>query len=300
MSFLPALGGETVTIRLQPRDLAIGGLDWLDLGGTCRQRLERGLAARAGMVVVTGPTGSGKTITLYSALKHVSTPAKKVVVIESPIETTLPGVVQVGVTSTMTFPAALKCALRSDANVIVLGELQDQETVSLGLKAALTGHLVLAGMHAADAARALCRMIEMGATRYEVAEGVRLVTSQRLVRRLCPECSVKSAPPAELLAWAEQAAVRGGLDWKVQPRQFKREVGCPKCSVTGFKGRRPACEALEMTPGIAKLILDGAGEDGIRALAVTQGMVTMAADAVRRACAGETSLAEAMREIEGA
>jgi excisionase family DNA binding protein len=296
IAFLPALGGETMNMRIMPRDIAVGGLDWLGLDRVSRSRLERGLAVRSGMVVVSGPTGSGKTTALYSAIKHVATPANKVLSIEDPIESTLPGVVQVPVTGSMPFSALLKAALRADANVIVIGELRDQATVSLGLKAAMTGHLVLSGMHALDSARALRRMVEMGATRYEVAEGVRLVTSQRLVRKLCPECSVKDSPPAELLAWAAKAATEGGLNWQAMPRQFKKEVGCPKCSMTGFKGRLPAFEALDVTPGIAKLIQDGAAEDEIRALAVKQGMVTVAADAIRRACAGETSLAEAMRE----
>ncbi|MEK7474110.1 MAG: ATPase, T2SS/T4P/T4SS family [Candidatus Coatesbacteria bacterium] len=296
MAFLPSWTGETMNARLMPRELAVGGLEWLGLREPGSLRLERALAARSGMVVMTGPTGSGKTTALYVAINHVNTPAKKIVAIESEIPYALPGVVQVPVRGEVTFAAALRAALRADPNVIVIGELVDGETVSLAPKAAMTGHLVLSAMHATSAAGAIRRMVEFGASPYDVGESVRLVTSQRIVRKLCPDCRVKDTPSADQLAWAQQAATGGGLDWKALPRKFMKSTGCAKCGGTGFKGRRVAFEALEVTPAVAKLIREGAADDAIQSLAVKQGMVTMAADGVRAACAGETSLAEVMVE----
>ena len=296
MAFLPALAGETMSARISQREIQVGGLDWLDLNPGARKLLDRAMAARSGMVVFSGPTGSGKTTALYAAIKQVATPANKVVSIEDPVEGALPGVVQVMVNASVPFPAALKATLRADANVIVVGQLSDGETVPLAVKAAMTGHLVLTAMHAASAARAIRRIVEMGAPAYDVSEGVRLVTSQRLVRRVCPECSVNDSPTADQLKLAAKAAAEGGLDFDAQPRKFRKAVGCPKCNMTGFKGRKVAFEAIEVTPVIAKLVRDGAPEEEIQAQAVRQGMLTMAADAVRRACAGETTLTEAMVE----
>jgi len=299
-AFLPAIGGMVMNIRILPRDIAVEGLDWLGVNPVSRKRLDRVLSAKpgrqAGMVVFSGPVASGKTTALYAAVKEVATPERKVISIEDPVEGILHGVVQTPVTGALPFPALLKAALRADANVIAIGELVNAETITLGLKAAMTGHIVIAGMNAASSARALKRMVEIGVAPYDIAEGIRLVTSQRLVRRVCRDCAVKDTPTAEELGWAAAAAAACGLDWEAQPRKFMKGAGCPKCGGTGFRGRIAAFEALEVTPAIAKLVREAASEEQIEALAVKQGMVTMAADAIARACAGETTLSQAMAE----
>jgi len=191
----------------------------------------------------------------------------------------------------------MRAMLRSDPDVLMLGEVRNFEALQTAHQAALTGHLVLTTLHADTAAGALKRMVDMGSPPFLVSDSVKLTLSQRLVRLLCPDCSVEREPPLEHLHRAEQRARAGGLDWDALPRAFRDSVGCPKCSQTGYRGRTVIAEMLEMTPDIAGALNRGAGIEELQAVAVRQGMTTMAADGVRRAATGRTSLAEVFRTL---
>jgi type II secretory ATPase GspE/PulE/Tfp pilus assembly ATPase PilB-like protein len=197
----------------------------------------------------------------------------------------------------VTFPTALRSFLRSAPNVIHVGEIRDFETLQIVHQAALTGHLLLTTLHADEAARALKRMVEMGSDPFVVADSTKLIIAQRLVRKLCPECSVEAQPHASQIEQAAELARAGGLDWAALPRAFRAPRGCAKCHQTGFRGRDVIAEALEVTPEIGAALRRGASLDELRTIAIGQGMTTMAADGVRRAAAGLTSLEEALRVL---
>ncbi len=299
MCFLPTLGGETLTIRLLDRSIANLTLDYLMAGATAKDELISGLSAPYGIVVVAGPTGSGKTSVLYACVNHLAVPEKKVVSIEDPVEYTIPGVVQVGVNKSigMTAPNILRAVLRSDPNIIVVGEIKDAETADLACKAAMTGHLVLANMHARNTAHVLTRLMDMGVEPHALAESLVMVTSQRLVRKVCGECGAKDEPSARTLEWAQETAAGGGVQWQSVERKFRKEAGCPKCNMTGYKGRALAIELMKVDREIVSLIREGNPEK-VRARAIAKGMRTQEAEAVRLAGEGVTSLAEARRITE--
>ena len=299
VSFLPACMGEAVTVRiLDPAQVTLD-LANIDYAPDVRERLLRAVHAPWGLIVVTGPTGCGKTTTLYSCLREVTRPEVKVISIEDPVEYFLPWVTQVQVMTSagLTFPRAARAALRSDPDVILLGETRDAETLWIVHEAALTGHLVMTTLHTDEAASTLTRMVEIGVNPFVVGDATKLVLAQRLIRKLCPHCSVPEKPAANRLDAAGEMARKGGLEWRSLERKFRRPVGCPKCGETGYKGRTVIAEALEVSPEIGKALRDGASVDELRRIAVEQGMTTMPADGVRRAAAGETTLDEVMRVI---
>jgi len=299
MNFLPSLGGETMNIRLLDRSIANLTIDYLMSGSAVKDELVSGLSAPYGIVIVAGPTGSGKTSLLYACVNHLAKPEKKVVSIEDPVEYTMPGVVQVPVNKSigMTAPNVLRAVLRSDPNIIVVGEIKDAETIDLACKAAMTGHLVLAAMHARNTGHVLARLMDMGAEPYTLAESLLMVTSQRLVRKVCKECGAKDTPSAKVLGLAQEIAGAGGVKWQSVERKFRKGVGCPKCNMTGFKGRALAIEVMKVDREIASLIREGNPEK-VRARAVAKGMRTLEADAVRLAGEGITSLGEVQRIME--
>jgi len=300
VSFLWAQLGPSLTARvLDPEVIPALTLDSLGYSPRDREKLLRWLAAPWGTILLTGPTGIGKTTTLYACLTHLASPERKLMTIEDPIEYFLPGVVQVPVRERggVTFAVALRSFLRSAPNVIMVGEVRDFETLQIAHQAALTGHLVLTTLHADEAARALKRMVEMGSDPFVVADSTRLIIAQRLVRKLCPECSVEAQPPAGHLEQAASLARAGGLDWAAQPKAFRAPRGCALCHQTGFRGREVIAEALEVTPEIGAALRRGASVDELRTIAVGQGMTTMAADGLRRAAEGATSLEEVLRVL---
>jgi excisionase family DNA binding protein len=298
--FLPTGLGESLTVRiLDPRAAWLAQLKFDDLGFAPqdRDRISRWVEAPWGMIVVTGPTGSGKTTVLYACLNHVARPEIKVLTVEDPVEVFLPWTVQVPVrpAAGVTFSSALRSVFRSDPDVIMVGEIRDRETLHLAQQCALTGHLVMTVMHAGDSVGVLKRMVEMGSHPYIVGESVRLIIAQRLVRKLCTDCSMEQSSPANLLDQAEEMARAGGLDWDSLPKKFREPVGCAKCNQRGYRGRTVVAETLEVTPEIAAAFRNGASDEELRTIAVEQGMTTMAADGVRKAAMGITSLAEVMR-----
>jgi len=292
--FLPAVLGESVTVRILDRGAAILTLDRIPYSDRDRRVLARALREPWGTILVAGPTGSGKTTTLYACLNEVKRPEMNVMSVEDPVEYLLPGVTQVPLNHRVgvTFPAALRSILRSAPNVILVGEVRDRETLMIVAQASLTGHLVMTTLHTRDAAGALTRMVDIGCDPFVVADATKLIVSQRLVRCLCRHCNAAYKPTDDQVHEAEELARAGGLDWESLNPRFRKAVGCKKCNRTGYRGRTVIAEMLEVTPEIGRALRNNASIDDLRAIAVGQGMTTMAADGVRRACTGETTLSE--------
>jgi type IV pilus assembly protein PilB len=297
--FVPCARGESLTARLLARAGVVLSLEQIDYSAADRAKLLRALHASHGLILVTGPTGCGKTTNLYACLKHLAGPTVKTVTAEDPVEVVFPWMVQTQLNTPegLTYQRAMRAMLRSDPDVIMIGELRDGETGNLSVQAALTGHMVLTQLHADDAIRALLRLVEMGCPPFVVGDATRLVTSQRLVRLLCAECSEEAEPDSEHLARAVGLCRVGGVDWDSLPKRFRRPVGCAKCNQTGYRGRSIIAEVLEVTPEISAALRRNASVDEMRAIAVGQGMTTMAADGVRKAAEGKTSLDEVFRVL---
>jgi type IV pilus assembly protein PilB len=294
--FLPAALGEALTARILDVSAAMLRLDRLEYSDHDRDRILRAIHQPWGIVVCAGPTGSGKTTTLYACLAEVADPGVKVMSVEDPVEYHLPWVTQVAVKQRegLGFSALLRSFLRSDPDVVLVGEVRNLDTMHVCVQAALTGHLVMTSLHTDDAAGALKRMKDIGLDPFLIGDATKLVVAQRLVRKLCQHCSADYTPSADELRDAETTARMGGLTWTTE-RRFKRPVGCEKCARTGFRGRSVISETLEMTPEIAESLRREVTVPELRALAVGQGMVAMAGDGVRRAAAGETTLGEVTR-----
>lgn len=299
--FLPALAGEAMSAHLlDPRNARLS-VEQMDYSPPDKKKLRRWLGSPWGMIVFTGPTGCGKTSALYACLNQIAAgPARpRVVTVEDPVEYLLPGTTQVPVRSEtgMAFGSTLRAVLRSGPDVIMVGEIRDLETLSLSLQAASTGHLVLITLHTSEAATALRRMIDVGANPFLVTDATRLIIAQRLVRLLCPKCSVARPPAEPFVTLARKLARLGGLPWDVLPGNFREPVGCKECHQTGFRDRTVIAEAMEITPRLTTALSNGATMADLRVIAVGEGMTTMAVDGIRRAAAGKTSLAEVMKTV---
>ena len=299
VNFLPASLGEMVTVRILDRSAVSLDLSRIDYAPGDREKLLEAVRSPWGLICVTGPTGSGKTTVLYSCLTEVAGPHVKTMSIEDPVELQLPWATQVPVRESagMTFDRAVRAILRSDPDVILIGEIRNFETLMVAHQAALTGHLILTTLHANEAALALKRMVDIGSPPFVVADSTRLVLSQRLARRLCRECASDAEPEAARIEQVRELAAAGGLDWNALTPTWKKPVGCPKCGKTGYRGRTVIAEVLEVTPEIGRALREGASVDELRRIAVSQGMTTMAADGVRRAAKGDTTLDEVMRVL---
>lgn len=290
ISTLPTMHGESTVIRLLRRDET--GLDWTNLGFTpeMQESLDEILANPNGIFLVTGPTGSGKTTTLYTALKQLNSREQKLISVEDPVEIRLPGINQVQVQSEigLDFASALRSILRQDPDIVMIGEIRDLETAEIAIRASLTGHLVLSTLHTNNAAAAITRLIEMGTPSYLVAACVRAVLSQRLVRMLCTNCSeplAESDLPVSVRA-ADEAAGRQGA--------YRRAVGCPACRGTGYAGRKVICELVPVNGAVRDHILAGDGEAAIARAAAHAGQMRLVDDGLRLARDGRTSLEEVL------
>ena len=295
--FIPAIMGESLTARFLRASQLQLDLDRLPYSPRDRATLRRYLQAPSGIVCCTGPTGSGKTTTLYTCLHEVTKPGVKVISVEDPVEYLLPGMTQVPVNQSagLTFARVLRSILRSDPDVIMVGEMRDLESLHIAVQASLTGHLVLTTLHTDDAASALTRMMDIGLPPFLVADTARLVVAQRLVRVLCPECSVAAEPTPAQLAQAQELAKQGGLDWTTLPHKFRKPVGCAKCAQTGYRGRTTLTEMLEVTPAVGAALRRGARVEELHALAIKDDMTTICADGIVKAAAGATTLDEVYR-----
>jgi len=292
MSTMPCQYGETVVLRLLNRLGGLQSLDRLGMPDDVRQRFAEIMRRTAGMVLVTGPTGSGKTTTLYAALGEVNTPDRKIITVEDPVEYRIPGITQVQVNEKieLTFARVLRSTLRQDPDVILIGEIRDEETAQIGLRAALTGHLVLSTLHTKDAANTPLRLIDMGAPSYMVAASVHAVIAQRLVRVNCESCSVEVQPSAQEARWLESLA---GERWRGQ--RFRRGPGCSHCNRTGYAGRTGVYEMLEMTPELVRAANEADPNAFLDAARVQLEGRTLSDGALKLVFAGRTTVAEAMK-----
>ncbi|HEU4647143.1 MAG TPA: ATPase, T2SS/T4P/T4SS family [Burkholderiales bacterium] len=249
MSTMPTQYGESVVLRLLNRKATLQTLDRLGMPEDMLQRFRELLRRTAGMILVTGPTGSGKTTTLYAALAEVNTAERKIVTVEDPVEYRLAGINQVQVNEKieLTFARVLRSTLRQDPDVILIGEIRDEETAQIGMRAALTGHLVFSTLHTKDAASTPIRLVDMGVPGYMVATSIHAVIAQRLVRVICESCTHERAPDAQEGRWLEAVM---GSDWN--QRKFRHGRGCSHCNGTGYAGRVGVYEMLEMTPDLVR------------------------------------------------
>ncbi len=291
VSTLPSLHGEKVVIRLLTRGDAVPGLDSLGFEPEQLEAFRSALAVPQGLVLITGPTGSGKTNTLYSAIAEIRTPDKNIVTLEDPVEVQLPGITQVGVNDKqgMTFSRGLRSILRQDPDIILVGEVRDTETAELALKASLTGHLVLTTLHTNSAVAALTRLVDMGAEPFLVASSLTAAVAQRLVRRPCGSCLEPYRPDDVTLALLGMTADDLG---RALPR---RGAGCPECGGTGYRGRTAVYEVLSVDAPMRQILIKDPSESAIAAQARASGMATLRASAIEKARRGETTYEEAAR-----
>jgi type IV pilus assembly protein PilB len=292
VSCLPTLFGEKIVMRLLDRSNLMLDMTGLGFEGESLARLVAAIARPCGMVLVTGPTGSGKTSTLYSAIARLNTSRVNIMTAEDPVEFNLAGVNQLQVRDQigLTFAAALRGFLRQDPNVILVGEIRDFETAEIAIKAALTGHLVLSTLHTSDAPGTVTRLINMGIEPFLVASSLNLVCAQRLVRRICPHCRTADAVSPHAL---EQAGFSARAVREVRPC---RGLGCGRCSGTGYAGRIGLYEVMEVTDRMRELIQLGTPEMDLRRHAIEEGMITLRASGLRKIDGGVTSLEEVLRE----
>ena len=301
VNIVPALYGEAVTMRLLHREAIALTLDQLPYGPREMRVLREAIGSPYGVIVVAGPAGSGKTTTLYCALKQLNQPQRKIITIEDPVEYAFAGMVQMQLNPKegLTFESAMRSCLRADPDVIMMGEIRSKDAMQMCMQASLTGHLVMTTLHTNTAAGTLMRLRDLGGEGFVIGEAVRLVMAQRLVRKLCPHCSKADKPAAQVLEQAMSLAREGGVRCDELPQQFRKAVGCEKCASTGYRGRTVLAEMMPMTAQLGTAIRRGASEEELQALAVGQGMTTLAADGVRRAAHGETTLAEVLRVLAG-
>ena len=285
---MPSLHGETVTLRLLDQTAAHLDLPALGLSDHARARLIEAFAKPNGITLVTGPTGSGKTTTLYAGLRHLMSPQVKFMSVEDPVEYEIPGVSQIQVKPEigMTFARALRSVLRHNPNVLMIGEIRDLESASIAVEAALTGHMVLSTIHTNNAPATVTRLLEMGIEDYLVASTVNAISAQRLVRLLCDHCKRPEAP-----AHAMQVKLAPLVENAFQTN-WCAPTGCEHCRGTGYRGRMSLAEVMPMSPALETAILEKAPESRLRSIARGEGMLTLFEEGVRAAAAGKTSLAE--------
>jgi type IV pilus assembly protein PilB len=292
VSCLPTLFGEKIVMRLLDKDKLMLDMTKLGFEGESLSKLEVAIGKPWGMVLVTGPTGSGKTNTLYSSIAKVNTTETNIMTAEDPVEFNLVGVNQVQVRENigLNFAAALRSFLRQDPNIILVGEIRDFETAEIAVKAALTGHLVLSTLHTNDAPSTINRLMNMGIEPFLVASSVNLICAQRLVRRVCAACKTDHPTPP-------QALVDAGFTQEEAQRVVpKRGSGCEVCNQTGYKGRVGLYEVMEITEELRELILVGASGLELKRKAIEEGMITLRRSGLRKVMEGVTTIEEVARE----
>jgi general secretion pathway protein E len=288
-SIVPTSFGERAVLRLLDRTNLVLGLEDVGLDGPDLEKVSRLLHRANGILLVTGPTGSGKTTTLYGALRRLDSSTRNIITIEDPVEYQIQGIgqIQVNPKIQLTFANGLRSILRQDPDVIMVGEIRDAETAEIAIQASLTGHLVLSTLHTNDSASAVTRLVDMGIEPFLVASSLSAVVAQRLVRRLCPHCSAAYPPTAA--EWAK-------LGLSGPPRgTFRAPGGCESCMHTGYSGRIGLFEILVADDPVRNLVLTRADADGIRDFAVSRGMRTILAAGAEKVGAGVTSVEEVLR-----
>ncbi len=292
---LPTVFGEKVVIRVLDKSNALLALEELGFLETSYEQFAVSFRKPYGAILVTGPTGSGKSTTMYSTLNILNDEAKNIITVEDPVEYRLPGVnqVQVNPKAGLTFASALRSILRADPDIVLIGEIRDKETATIAIEAALTGHLVLSSLHTNDAPSAISRLIEMDVETFLVASAIDAVVAQRLARKLCERCKVAYKPEqAELAAAGYPEWLWGEIG------ELFKHVGCPGCSNTGYRGRIGLYEVMQMSEEIERLTVERASSDSIKAVAVQQGMINLRDDGLEKVRLGITSLEEVARVVK--
>lgn len=288
VSFLPAVQGESIVMRLLDKDKGFQPLDKLGLSERDYKVVTKSIARPNGIFLVSGPTGSGKTTTLYSILSRINVPTVNIITVENPVEYQLPGVTQVQVDPKveLTFASALRAILRQDPDIVMIGETRDQETAQIAIQAALTGHLVLTTIHTNDAPSIITRLIDMGIEPFLIASSIIAGIAQRLVRKLDPACKEAYKPSDEILRSL-------GMDpAKNKNVTFYKPKGCKECNMMGYKGRLPIFEVMDMTEQVAQLTMERASAFKIRKQALKDGMTLLLDDGIRKIEEGLTSVEE--------
>lgn len=288
---LPSVHGEGIVMRVLDKSNVVVDLDKLGMGDAERERFERSCRETHGAVLVTGPTGSGKSTTLYAALQMLNTPEKNIITVEDPVEYEMSGLTQVQVSAKtgLTFAAGLRAMVRADPDVIMVGEIRDRETAQIAIESALTGHLVLSTLHTNDAPSAITRLIEMGIEPFLVASALECVVAQRLARMLCPSCKRRTIIPAKVLR-------DSGYKARMELEAYE-PAGCRRCGGSGYRGRIGLYEVMKVTQEIQRMALERRPSEEIRDLAVSQGMVRLRDDGLQKVRLGRTSMAEVARVI---
>jgi type IV pilus assembly protein PilB len=293
VAVLPTVQGEMSVMRLLRKDAIMMSLEDLGFLEQPMQRVMEAIMKPYGALLVTGPTGSGKSTTLYAAINKTTDPRVNLITVEDPVEYRLEGLSQVQVheKAGLTFAAALRSILRQDPDVVMIGEIRDKETATIAIEAALTGHLVLSTLHTNDAPSALTRLTEMGVEPFLSASAINCVLAQRLCRRLCTACKEQYTPE-------EEALTRIGFPFEPgHPPTLFRAVGCTKCNNIGYKGRMGVHEVMSMSEEIERACVEHASGDEIGRIAVEQGMRTLRDDGFEKVLSGLTSIEEIMRVI---
>ncbi len=286
---LPSVHGEAVVMRILDKEAVVMDLDRLGMGEGDRDRFRRSVGRSHGAVLATGPTGSGKSTTLYAALSELNTPEKNIITIEDPVEYQLGGITQVQVNprAGLHFSTGLRSMMRADPDVIMVGEVRDRETAQIAVEAALTGHLVLSTLHTNDAPTAITRLIEMGIEPFLVASAIDCVVAQRLARTLCSQCKARTIVSAEVLR-------EHGFHAKFDVEAYE-SVGCTRCGGTGYKGRVGLYEVMRLSDEIRRLVVARAPAEEIAEVAVREGMRRLRDDGLEKIGLGRTSVAEVTR-----
>ena len=293
---LPTNQGEALVIRILDHSSGLLTIDDLGFLPETLRRYRAGYRKPWGAVLVTGPTGSGKSTTLYAALNELNDPQRGIITVEDPIEYHLPGIKQVQVNrkAGLTFSNALRSILRADPDVVLVGEIRDRETAAIAVEAAHTGHVVLSTLHTNDAASTPARLLDMGVEPFLVTSAVSCVLAQRLARRLCERCRIPYEPPLEELigaGWTDHMADC------TESARFYRPGGCPGCSQSGYKGRFAIHEVMPVTEEITQLVLSRSSSERVERVAMEQGMTNLREDGLRKAAAGLTTLEELFRVV---
>ena len=289
ISFLPTVYGEKIVIRILDKGALTGSIDGLGLDEATLTTFKRAIDAPHGMILVTGPTGSGKTTTLYSVLSELNKPEYNIVTVEDPVEYQLPGINQVAVKADvgLDFSSALRSILRQDPDIVMIGEIRDNETADIAVKAALTGHQVLSTLHTNDAAGAITRLDDMGIEPFLIASSVLLTCAQRLVRRICPNCKEEYVPEPDIFSKLNMEIPEGDV--------FYQGAGCDRCKQRGYLGRAAILEVLPVSESVRRLIIKRASSAVLKNQALSEGMKTLRLAGIDKAHEGVTTLEEVWR-----
>ncbi len=293
VSTLPTMYGESIVMRILDKSKVMIRLEDAGMSAHNYEKISQGIAVPYGIVLVTGPTGSGKTTTLYGALNAIKDPRDKIITVEDPVEYQMNGIQQVQVKASvgLSFSDALRSILRQDPDKIMIGEIRDQETLRIAIQAALTGHLVLSTLHTNDSISAINRILDMGIETYLVSGAVVAIQAQRLVRKLCSYCKVEHRPEERLLADIQ--------DFISPDDIFYTGEGCRECGHTGYSGREMISEVLTISDILSRMIANGASKEEMTIQANKEGFITMFQDGVRKALEGDTTIEEIYRVAKG-